>query len=253
MVLRRVLPVLALVGCTDGSPPNATLADLPRLSVSMQIWQSSDAGPTTGFMTLGYDSEAFRASHGGECAVIGDYAVEFAGLEIGRKSRGGDDTDFDDCYAASFELSIPQFGDTPLTSYRISDGSLTIEATFAPDTLVPHEPRLVSPTTWELAGGDAAVMIWSHPEDLIEGASFLPHPVYFHTRRLEDPNYFDIDAQLVGDEIRFAIPDPPPIVGDGFIVARFGYVVGDAATCSGATRCAYSLERGYSHSVKITK
>jgi hypothetical protein len=95
------------------------------------------------------------------------------------------------------------------------------------------------------------VLGWSHPDDLVTGGDVLPHPVYFHTGTLVDPNSFDLDAQLAGDEIRFTIPAPAPITGDGWLVAHFGYANGDATACEGATTCTYSLERGFAHSVVI--
>jgi hypothetical protein len=159
----------------------------------------------------------------------------------------------DDCYSPSVELEIPDCGERTLTSVSIDDGSLAIEATFAPDALAPHMPTLRSPSNWKLAGGQEVVLGWSHPSDLVDGAEFLDAPVYFHTGTLADPNYFDVVSTLSGDEIRFHIPDPPPILGNGYIVTRFGYESGDAETCTGATRCGYSVERGYAHSVEIVR
>jgi hypothetical protein len=251
MLRNASLAAVSVLGaCTSGPPANSRLADLGGVSMSLDIWRAQNDETTEGYIYLNYDIEAFRATHG-ECAVLGDFSVSMPGARVVSKSRGSDDEDFDDCYAPSMALEIPNFGDSDLTSVSISDESLTIDATFAPGVLAPRIPALRSPSTWKFAGAQEVVLGWSHPADLVDGAEFLDAPVYFHTNTGDDPNYFDVVSTLSGDEIRFRIPDPPAILGRGYIIARFGYETGEAQTCSGATRCGYSVERGYAHSVEI--
>jgi hypothetical protein len=244
----RSLAIVALSSACTGPTPNATLADLPGRSVSAQIWESTDDKPTPGFATVGYDTEAFRNAHGGECAVI-DLDASFGAAHVDTIWHGGDD-DFDGCSDPGFELTFPGVGEHDAT-LRIEDDSLTIEATFSAEQLAPHAPELRSPSMWRFGAGDAVVLGWSHPQDLIDGATFLADPVYFHTGTLTDPNYFPITAVLSGDEIRFTLPHPAPITGKGYIVTRFGYVNSAAITCTGATTCSLSREAGFSHTVTI--
>ena len=247
---RCLLASLVCAGCTSGPPANAELAELLSLRVGVQIWESTDREPTKGFFMVGYDEDAFRRAHDGECAVV-DIDAHFDGADLGHVSGGGNDTDFDDCYSPGGEFEIDRIGEQAAT-LRVSDGSRTIEATFSAAQLAPHQPTLRSPSEWKFGGGDAVVLGWSHPDDFVTGADFLDNPVYFHTGTLDDPNFFDIyNTQLVGDEIRFTIPNPPPIKGSGLIVARFGYAVGNATSCVGAASCTFSREAGYAHSVEI--
>lgn len=213
----------------------------------------TEGHPTNGRVSIGYDEDAFVAAHGGECARLGDWDIRFGDARIGSSWSGDDDVDFGGCLLPSANLDIAQFGRDTLGALRIFDDSHTVEAVFGATALVPHLPTLRSPSTWRFAGGDTVVFGWSHPDDLVTGADFLEHPVYFHTGTLDDPNFFDLDAQLAGDEITFTVPSPPPITGDGYIVARFGYTSGEADSCTGATRCGYQLEAGYAHAVVIER
>jgi hypothetical protein len=238
--------IFALSAC--GTSANTTLGELPMPRLSLQLWHGDDAGPTPGFASISYDVDTFRNAHDGACAVV-DLDASLTGADIETTWHGGDD-DFDGCSYPGFEFDVSHLGERTVT-LRAVDGSFAIEATFSAEQLAPHLPTLRSPGEWRFGGGDTVVLGWSHPQDLITGADFLPNPVYFHTGTITDPNYFDIEAQLAGDEIRFAIPDPPPIVGAGFIVTRFGYVDGTAITCKGATACTFSREAGYAHTVVI--
>src|SRR5436190_5322717 len=106
-----VVAVSCLAACTDGPAPNATLADLGGLSMSVEIWEARNDEPTAAFIQFSYDEAAFRAAHGDECAVVDSFDVSFPGARVLSKSRGANDYDFDDCYAPSVELAISNFGD----------------------------------------------------------------------------------------------------------------------------------------------
>ena len=239
--------LLIFAACTTSShhETNATLASLPNMSASLLVWAAEDGKPTTGFVTIAYDTEAFRAAHGGHCAELGDLDVNIDHVTITEISPGGD-TDEADCGLPTIDFEIPDFAGAPPTGFSITDDAATVAATFA--GLAPHYPTLVSPSTWTFGAGDPVVLRWSHPEDL---ASALPENVYFHTGTITDPNFFPLDTTYTTDEIHFAIPSPAPITGAGLIVARFGYVNITPTSCTGATTCRIQVERGYAHSVTI--
>jgi hypothetical protein len=245
--MRHRALLLLLSACAGDPAPNARLADLTNIHLSVQGWDPSDTEPTTGFVALSYDAGAFRAAHGGACAVLdGSFRGTVDGVTLDVDAGGGPD-DLDDCSPPALALDSGLDG---ATSFVIGDDSLTITAEFAAEAFAPHEPTLRSPSTWRFAAGQAVVVGWSRPEDLV-GLGTEPGQIYFHTGTLSDPNFFDLSASHTGDEIRFTIPDPAPITGAGLIVFRFGYSNGSAATCTGAASCTYSSTRGYVHSVHI--
>lgn len=250
------LPVLAILlplGACFGPATNASLADLPDLSVSVQTWDASDDAPTTVDVSLTYDGAAFAATHDGACATLGD---DFGGrLDDGRQiwsSRGKDDVDFGGCYVPSLRYEV-RFTDDRAAELTIADDSRTIRATFPVGALAPHYPTLRAPAAWKFHGGDAVRVAWSHPDDLAAPLGEFDVGFFADGKTANGDNFFPLPRQVVGDELRFTIPSPPPITGPGQITFNLGYTVGDAASCTGAARCTYSASHSFGHPVEIAR
>lgn len=240
-----LISVVLAAGCT-GSASNATLADLPNAKVAVQSWAPSDTHPTQGFVTVGYDTTAFRAAHGGDCAAV-DLDGTLNGASLDSDPGGGPD-DLDDCSFPAFALMTDLSG--PQT-FRISDATAAITATYAADVFTPHRPELLSSAQWTMAAGDHVEVAWSAPDDL---AHLAPEPlqVYFSTGKTDGNNAIDFTPAFSGDKITWTMPSPLSITGAGYLVFRFGYSTGVATACEGAAQCAYSAERGYAHSVTLS-
>ncbi len=243
----QLLLVFLLPACGTDPAPNATLAELPNLRFSIQGWGPSDLEPTPGFVALSYDTAAFRAAHGDACAILdGSFRGTVNGTTL-RTDPGGGPDDLDDCSPPALQLVDASAGPA---SFVVDDDSLTITAQFAAEAFAPHVPALRAPSVWKFASDQAVTVGWSQPADLV-GLAPEPWQVYFHTGKFENNNSFDLTPSISGDEIRFTIPRPAPVTGDGLIVFRFGYSNGSATTCIGAASCQYSSTRGYQHSVHI--
>jgi hypothetical protein len=242
----RIAPWIVLAGCS-GTSPNATLADLPRLSLVVQEWAPGDTTSAHGFVDMSYDIAAFKAAHGGACAILDDSfhaTLDGAPLDTDPGATGDD---LVPCYPPSLGFEAQFAGPT---TFVASDDSLEVTAVFGADAFAPHVPMLRSPATWQFAPGEMVRIGWSVPEDLTVVGS-EPFQVMFNTLMTEDNNAFDLDPTASGDEIQFTVPNPPLRTGPGFIVFRFGYSGGDAVTCTNAVSCTFSAERGYVHSVVI--
>jgi len=243
LMIAMLVPASA-AGCT-GHEANATLADLGNVGIGIQRWAASDSGDTPGYGYLSYDASAFRAAHGGDCATL-DFTGTLDGHQLDTDG-GGNSDEGDECYNPSFDFSGELTGAQTL---EITDGASTLVATYGADAFAPHTPMLNAPQSWTFAAGDHVDVRWSDPSDLPTVVT-APSPVYFHTGKSEDNNFFDLVPSFNGDRISWTMPSPLPRTGEGLIVFRFGYSNGDAETCTGAASCTYSTERGFSHSVTL--
>lgn len=238
------LVLVALTGCMEEERSNATLAELPDVGVSLQLWQGEDRVPTKGFASVSYDEDAFLAANGGQCATVGGLDVTFPNATVLDVSAGGGG-DLGCSYPQfSFELADFQVATSATLAITIADASSTIAATYA--DLEPRRATLRGGTEWRFTANQVVTLGWSHPQDLVDGAQFTPM-----TFRTQVGAGFDIPATFAGDEITLAFPASLDATGPGSLVTRFGYEVGDATACSGAARCTYSLEAGYAHSAVV--
>lgn len=234
----------SIAGCTDNQDANATLADLPALTASLQIWAGDDLHSTTeGFVSLSYDEEAFVAANG-ECATVGGLGVTFSGATVTAISRGGGG-DLG-CYFPQFAFELADFQDatSATLAFTVADAALTVDAVYA--GLEPRRATLRNTNEWRFSASQLVTLGWSHPQDLVDGAQFTP--MIFAT---PDTRAFEIPATFAGDEITLVFPDPVEFTGAGSLVTRFGYQNGSATTCTGAASCDFSLEAGYAHSAVV--
>jgi hypothetical protein len=253
-----LLPSALLLAACPGSGPdsNASLADLPRLRVSVQTYEAGDDRPAEGFVTVSYDEDAFIAAHG-RCATLDDdLGGNLDGTDLDATSFGSDDEEFGGCFVPHLPFEI-RFADDHASVLTIADHSVTVRAEFPAGAFEAHGPTLIAPTAWRFRGGQEVRVRWSHPADLAE-APLRPTDVGFHIGDRGKPNangdnFFPLSPQVEGDELRFTIPSPPPITGPGLITFQMGYSVGEATTCTGATTCAYSASRSFDHSVEIER
>ena len=244
-----IYAVLGLAAC-GGPTPNAELADLPGLQLSVTVedlkdYDDDDRTPTDVGVTLSYDYDAFRAAHGGDCAVLGSVEATFDGHELSLAYEGGDESDFDGCYQPQLQANLElQAVDESIVTIR--DDTLTATATYTAGVVAPRIATLRSPSEWSFGAGDTVIVAWSHPEDLV-GAS--ADTVEFSSSRNGDPG-FRAPATYVDDEIHLAIPTWADD-SDGSLRFVFGPDGGDATTCTGATACTWYSVLGYRHAVSI--
>ena len=257
---RHTLPLVAFLlpvaGC-PGPDTNATLADLPGLRISLQTWKASDNQPTSGFAVISYDEQPFMSTHDGSCATLGgDLRGSIDGVELDVNSYGSNDDEFGGCYFAHLYFDHRFPADAPV-ALTIADDSHEVRAALPAGALAPHFPTLRAPATWAFRGGEQVRLGWSHPADLAE-VTLDPYAIGFHIGDRGRPNangdnFFPLPTTIVGDELRFTIPSPPPITGPGYITIRMGYTVGDATTCEGAAGCRFSASRDFHHTVEIAR
>jgi hypothetical protein len=199
-------------------------------------------------VSIGYNEQTFRTSHGGACATLGSFSHSLTGASISHVGYGSNDDEFDDCYFPGFELDA-RFAADEANTLVIADDTKTITAVFASAAFAPRAPTLRSASDWTFAPGEQVVIGWPHPEDFAGAYNDgLLSSVWFNN---DDADDFSFMPTYQGDEIRFSIPNPAPSTGDGVVLFQFGYSTGEAVSCIGATRCSFSAERGFEHRATI--
>jgi hypothetical protein len=253
--MRRLACLLLLAGC--GPDPNTDLASLQDrydLRLSLQADAAGDADPTVGSVGIGYDEEHFAFDHDGDCAVLGgDLGGSIGDTELNLNVRGDRDDEFGDCHPARLSFSTRFSSDQP-TVLTVADDTATVTAVFAAGALAPHHPILRSHSEWVFRGGEQVRIGWSHPEDLT-AITWDEYTVYVRMGELDESinrsNSFTLAVSVVGDEIQFTMPSPPPLTGRGRLAFDFAWTGGDAVTCE-ATACTFNLARRYHQSVTIS-
>lgn len=251
----RSLVLVALVGC--GEDPNATLADLPGLTVDLIVLPHLDeAGQSMSqiVVKLRYDVDAFGAARDGGCAVLDEAVVHGAvdDIPLSLELPGRYDAESAECDVPQLVVNtvLPSEG---ITHLMVGDATQTIEARFPPALVVARQAVLVGGGSWAFPRGGAFTVRWSHPDDLA-GLVAGGFPGYFHDDRGNAASLTGTATSV--DTIELVVPaDAPVAFGDLFLsVGRPDHsddTHGVATSCTGADECTYQVSHSYAHTAQF--
>lgn len=254
-MIRRLPIVLLVAAC--GPTTNASLADLPGLTVnvalvSMDDTDADDSSPQQVEIDLGYDKDAFRAANGGDCATLGDAEARFLGTSMGL-AFAGSDYESSDCATPYFRETMNVPSRAGATSLVITDSTTSIAAEFPSGAIEARVATLTSHPAWSFREGDTVTLAWSHPADLAAVAADQLE-IWWHR---DDGQSFELEnASHDATTITATIPPGEGANGEGSIytiVGRYGDVAarGMATACTGAVRCEYTVYLKYDHRAKL--
>jgi hypothetical protein len=230
--------VALLVGCVDsddsGPIPNAALADLPQLELSVTIYSSS------ALVAASYDGDVFRRRTGA-CAIV-DASVTLGGAELEPKTPGAGESE---CPALLFGIEQFRASSDESVHLRLSDDSSVVTADYAVGQLVARD---VTTTSWTFEPGGEATFEWSRPDDL-DGS----HGEMFATFMENDSSWESLEVTTSGSQVRVAFPTfLSGKTGDLHLVVNIdSFERGTATTCEGAVRCDSAVGRAVVHAAEI--